>query len=405
MSQLPPRLLHVTTVPMSLMFMRGQVGYVKRCGYVVHAVSSPGPELEAFGEEEDVAVHAVEMPRRITPVGDLVALWRLWRLFRRIRPDIVHAHTPKGGLLGTLAAWLARVPNRVYHMRGLPMMAATGWKRKLLAMSEKTTCRLAHRVMCVSGSLRQVAIDERLCPPGKIKVLAGGSGNGVDATGRFSPERHEADTRDAVRAAHGIPAGAVVAGFVGRVVRDKGVGELAEAWRSLREQYPALHLMLAGPVEPQDPLSEHVIQQLRDDDRVHLLGHVDDTAPLYTAMDLVVLPTYREGLPNVPLEAAAMERAVVATRIPGCVDAVADGETGTLVPAKDAEALAGAIANYLDDPKRRARHGKAGRQRVLEQFRQEVIWEALAQEYASLLGRSLVVPDAPEPQPAGTARS
>lgn len=393
----PIRLVHITTVPMSLSFLRGQVGFMKARGFEVHAISSPAEELGAFGEREGIPVVAVEMPRRITPGGDLIALWKLRGILRRIRPEIVHAHTPKGGLLGMIAAWLAGVPVRVYHMRGLPLMTASGWKRALLRGTEKVSCRLAHRVFCISRSLRDVAIAEGLCPPGKIEVLAGGSGNGVDAVGRFSPERLGDEVRWRVRQELGIPSDARVVGFVGRVVRDKGITELAEAWESLREELPDLRLVVAGRFESQDPIPDEVARQLREDERVHLAGRVGDMPPLYAAMDIVALPTYREGFGNVCIEAAAMEIPVVATRIPGCVDAVNDGVNGTLVPPRDAPALAEALRGYLKDPELRRRHGQAGREWVLREFRQEAIWEAMFGEYRRLLReRGLPCPEGDE---------
>ena len=384
MQRSPVKLVHVTTVPDSLGFFIGQIGYMKGRGIEVHALSSPGPLLDEFAAREQVQTHAVEMPRRISPGHDLGAVRQMVEALRRIRPHIVHSHTPKGGLLGMIAARLAGVPVRIYHIRGLPLMTATGRRRALLRWTEKVACGLAHQVLCVSHSVREVALEEGLCPPDKIRVLLGGSGNGVDATGRFSPERHGPETRAALRARFGIPRDAVVLGFVGRVVRDKGIVELADAWRELREEHPGAHLLLVGPEEPQDPVPPATVEALRRDPRVHFTGPTD-AAPWYAAMDLLVFPTYREGFPNVPLEAAAMGLPVVATRIPGCTDAVADGETGTLVPVRDAQALAGAVRAYLASPHLRAEHGGRGRERALRDFAQEGIWNALYAEYVRLL--------------------
>lgn len=393
------RLLHITTVPMSLAFVKAQVGYVSQRGIHVYALSSPGPDLHAFGERHGIPTCAVEMPRSITPLRDLWAVRRIIRVMRKIRPEIVHAHTPKGGLLGMIAAWLAGVPVRIYHMRGLPLMSASGGKRALLRWTECISCALSHRVICVSHSLRDVAIREGICPAEKIGVLAGGSGQGVDAERRFDPARVGAHAGREIRARYGIPERAPVLGYVGRLVRDKGVVELEAAWHRLRTEYPDLHLLLVGPFEPQNPIPADVRARLEGDPRVHLAGMDWETPPYYAAMDLVVLPTYREGFPNVPLEAAAMGLPVVATRIPGCVDAVQEGVTGTLVPVKDTDALASAIRQYLDDPMLRRDHGAAGRERVLRDFRQEVVCEAMYQAYSSLLAaKGLALP-----HPQGTA--
>jgi glycosyltransferase involved in cell wall biosynthesis len=379
------RLVHITTVPESLPFFTGQVGYMKSRGFDVQALSSPGKELDRFAATERIFVHAVPMARRITPLRDLMAVVRLRHRLRSLQPHIVHAHTPKGGLLGMIGACLARVPVRMYHIHGLPLMTATGLKRRLLKATERVACALAHQVLCVSHSVRDVAIAERLCPPDKIKVLLHGSVNGVDAVGQFNPRNLSPAARDEVRARYGIAPDALVAGFVGRVVRDKGLTELAQAWQELRAAFPDLHLLIVGPFEPQDPLPVEVEALLRSDPRVHLAGECGNVAPLYAAMDLLVLPTYREGLVIVALEAAAMELPIVATRIPGCVDAVQDGVTATLVPVRDAVALEAAVRRYLGDPELRRRHGQAGRQLVLRDFAQPVLWEALYQEYTRLL--------------------
>jgi glycosyltransferase involved in cell wall biosynthesis len=375
--------MHVTTVPMSLTFLTGQVGYMKARGLAVRAVSSPGEELSSFADREGVPTDAVQMSRTISPLADLVALVKLAGKLRAWRPHIVHAHTPKGGLLGMLAAWLIRVPVRVYHIRGLPFVTASGMRRRLLRWTEIVSCRLAHQVLCVSSSVHDVAVADGLCPPGKIKVFS--SGNGVDSRRRFNPHMLEPGARAAARERFSIPVDALVIGFVGRIVRDKGIVELAGAWRQLREEVPNLHLLLVGPTEPRDPVPPEVLRALQADPRVHLAGADWNTPPLYAAMDLVVLPSYREGFPNVPLEAAAMGLSVVTTNVPGCVDAVRDGETGLLVKPQDTASLTDAIRLYLREPELRRRHGAAGRERVLVEFRQEVIWEALYQEYRRLL--------------------
>lgn len=386
-SRTAARLVHVTTVPDSLTFVQGQVGYLKARGFEVWALSSPGDLLDEFAAREGVPVHGLEMPRRITPVHDVATTVRLWRWLREVRPDIVDAHTPKGGLLGMVSAWLAHVPVRIYHMHGLPLMTATGSRRRLLRWAERVSCLLAHQVLCVSASLREAAIAEGVCRPDKIAVLHHGSIDGVAAETLFAPARLGDAARTDTRRRLGIPPDAEVLGFVGRIVRDKGVVELVEAWRVLREERQDLHLLVVGPFESQDPLPADVEQRLRTDPRVHLTGVDWNTPPLYAAMDLVVLPTYREGFGVVAIEAAAMELPVVATAVPGCVDAVADGVTGTLVAPRDVAALTGAVRRYLADPALRRRHGRAGRERVLRQFRQEDIREQLHARYLDLLGR------------------
>jgi len=339
------------------------------------------------------------MERRITPLRDLVALFRIWRILRTARPCVVHAHTPKAGLLGMVAAWLARVPVRIYHLHGLEHLNRTGLLRRLLRFTDRTACALANRVLCVSRSNREIAIADAICPAHKIRVLLNGSINGVD-TERFSPP--DAASRHAAREALGLSDQAFVVGFVGRVVREKGLVELADAWRVLRDEFPDLRLLIVGGHERQrDPVPQEVMERLASDRRVILRGQDWDTPRMYAAMDVLVLPTHREGFGVAALEAAAMGLPVIATRIPGCVDAVLDGVTGTLVPAHDAPSLAAAIRNYRTDPELRRLHGRAGRMRVLGQFRQEAMWRATADEYHALMAEHGLAAsdrsDAPQP--------
>ena len=382
-------LVHLATVPEMLHFLKGQVGFMKRAGFTVGAIASPGPTLDRFGAEQQIPTWGLPMSRRISPLRDLVALARLVVLLRRVRPTILHAHTPKGGLLGMLAGAAARVPVRIYHLHGLPLETARGLRRLLLVLSDRVACALAHRVLAVSPSLLSAAVAHGLVRREKAAVPAGGSINGVDAQREFCPEvQLEAGAR--VRARYDIPPRAPVVGFVGRLVRDKGLVELAEAWQLVRHHHRDAQLLIVGPFDDTDPIPESTRALLRRDPRVTLAGLQWDVAPYMAAMNVLALPTHREGLGNVLLEAGAMGLPVIATRITGCVDAVVDGRTGVLVPPGDPAALAAAIGAYLDSRALRARHGAAARERLLRHFSPGVVWSATYQEYqAALHGRGL----------------
>lgn len=379
------RIVHVTTVPQSLIFLRGQTSLMREHGFEVSFVSSPGAELDDFGNAEGAEVLGIEMPRRITPAQDLKSLGRLCRYFSLQQPDCVHAHTPKGGLLGTLAAKLSGVPVRIYHMRGLPLMGASGPQRALLTLTEWVSCQSASHVLAVSHGVRREAIRLRLCSADKIHVLGHGSGQGVDVT-QFDPAKVDDGARRRIRDALSIPHGATVIGFVGRLVGDKGVCELAESWRQLRTEHSNLHLLIVGAFEPRDPVPLKVRAELERDERVHLVGFTNELVGLYRAMDVVVLPSYREGFPNVPLEAAAMELPVVGTTAVGMSEAIEHGRTGLTVPPGNAAALTGALREYIADAKLRRRHGKAGRARVLKYFSRNDVLGHLVKFYQRVLG-------------------
>jgi glycosyltransferase involved in cell wall biosynthesis len=379
------RVLHITTVPVSLRFLRGQGPFMAKRGIDLTAVSSPGASLQEFGRSEGVPVFAVPMTREIAPLDDARALPRLVRVIRAARPDIVHVHTPKASLLGSMAATIARVPRRIYHLRGLRLAGASGPKAKVLEAAERLTMAMATDVVAVSPSLRAEVESRGLLPLGKARVLANGSGQGVDAE-HFDPSRFDEDWRERRRAQLGYAPETVVFSFVGRATRDKGVEELRRAWALVRERVPAARLRFVGPFEAGDAVSPDTAAALAADPTVHLVGPVDDPLEEYAVSDVVVLPTYREGFPNVPLEAAAMGLPAVATRVTGCVDAVVHGQTGLLVDAMKVEPLAEAMVSYALDRERRGRHGGAGRARVVRDYRREPIWEALAALYEESTG-------------------
>jgi len=381
----PPRIVYAVTHPMTARYLlTGQLDHLRRAGFEPHLVASPGPELDEVARRERVAVHPVPMEREMSPGADALALARLVALFRRLRPDLVNAGTPKAGLLAIVAARLARVPVRVYTLRGLRLETASGPLRRVLATTERIAAGSAHRVVCVSESLRCRAVALGLVPADKTTVLADGSSNGVDPD-RF---RRDAAETEILRRRLGIPGGVPVVGFVGRLTRDKGVEELAGAYFGpVLDARPDARLLLVGGFESGDPVPETAAARLREDPRVVVAGFVGDAAPYYPLMDVLAFPSRREGFPNVPLEAAAAGRPVAGFAATGTVDAVVDGVTGTLVPVGDPTALAQAVTAYFENPELARRHGAAGRERVERRFRSERVWEAWADEYRRLLDR------------------
>jgi lipopolysaccharide/colanic/teichoic acid biosynthesis glycosyltransferase len=263
------------------------------------------------------------------------------------------------------------------------MLTARGLRAFILRTTERLACATATHVVCVGHSMRRELVAAGLCPLSKAIVIADGSSNGVD-TRWFDRTRLAEGTRRQVRFRLGIPQNALVVGFIGRIVREKGIGELERAWREVRDRYPTAHLLIIGPSEAVDPVPAETQLALSGDPRVHLPGADWDTAPLYTAMDLFCLPSHREGFPNVLLEAAAMELPVVAFRVPGVVDAVEDGVTGRLVDPLNVKELAETLGDYLRDGALRRQHGQAGRLRVTELFPRDKVWAGLTAFYASL---------------------
>ncbi len=380
------KLAYITSTAMTQTpFLEGQNAYMQARGFELHSITSPGPYLDRLVARDGVIPHPVAIERTIAPFRDLVSLFRLIAMLRRVRPTVVHLSSPKGALLGSIASWIARVPVRIYFVRGLRTEAEQGLRRALFRRIEWLTARLCHQTICVAPSLLEFARAEGILGPNEGMILAHGMSNGVDSD-RFEP--------DSVSAADLPPDWSgeelLVIGFVGRVARDKGLHELYEAWTTLREEFSEARLLIVGPWEETDPVAPEVRAGLESDPRVLLAGRQADVAPYYKRMSVFAFPSHgTEGFPNSPMEAAAMGLPVVASRVVGCVDAVVDGVTGTIVPVRDSAALTDALRKYLADPELRRDQGLAGRDRVRRDFRREPIWEALYQVYCHQLQRAV----------------
>jgi glycosyltransferase involved in cell wall biosynthesis len=354
-------------------------------GFDVSFISSPGPELKSVSAE-GASTFGVEMKREISPIYDLLSFWRLWRLLRKIRPDVTNVGTPKAGFLGGLAAVVSGVPYRLYTLHCLRLETTTGWKRWLLWCAEWLSCRCAHHVYCVSPSLRERAIDLKLLDKDKALVAANGTCNGIDFE-RFALTQERENGARELRAKLGIDAGAPVVGFVGRLTRDKGIPELYEAYSLLRAQFPALKLLLVGDYERGDAVPSDIRDRLTADAGVVRSGWVADPALYYRVMDVLALPTYREGIGLVSLEAQASSVPVVTTTATGARDSILDGITGFSVPAGDVSALAEAIAHLLRDAELRGSMGEAAREWVMSMFDREVLWAEIKKNYVQATSR------------------
>lgn len=376
-----PRLVFGVNSSIALGFLQGQLQYFQQCGFDV-TVLCPKPRRGEWEVPRPDGVPIVDVPmeRGISPWRDFVSLCRLWRTMRSLRPAVTNVGTPKAGLLGGLAAWLNRVPCRFYTLHGLRFETTKGLRRRLLIFAERLACRLAHRVVCVSHSVREKAVASGLASRERTVVLGSGSCNGVDAS-RFAATPRRMRQAAELRHQLGIPGRAPVVLFVGRLTCDKGIPELMDAFSQLYKQFPDPWLLLVGCFEEEDPLPVDTRTHLKTHPHVIFAGPAQDTAPYYALADVFVLPSHREGLPTVVLEAQASGKPVVGASATGIVDLVADGETGLLFPVGDVSALVDAFTKLITNKVLASKLARAGQERVKREFQQEQNWEALCREY------------------------
>ncbi len=378
-----PLILIGITHSQTCLVLPARLRALQAAGFRVALICSPGPLLDELVRKEKIEAYPVAMRRSFSPFSDVLGFVRLWRLLRRLRPAMTEFSTPKAGLLGNVAAKLCGVPVRVYLLRGLRLETASGLRYGLLLAAERLASACADHVVCNSRSLLAKARVLRLAPGRKLQLIGSGSSQGVDIY-RFCPGM------DRMRGALGIRREAPVIGCVGRLTQDKGIPELIAAFGLIRDAVPAARLLLVGWFdESEDRISEALRRRIERDPAIICTGYVADTAPYYRAMDLMVLATWREGFPNVVLEAAATQIPVVATIATGSRDAVVPEVTGLLVPAGYPEAIAEAVLRLMRDPELRARMGSAAREWTIERFASRDVLALTGEFYGSLMARTV----------------
>jgi glycosyltransferase involved in cell wall biosynthesis len=380
------KLLRITTVPISLhKLLQGQPGYMQEHGFEVILASAEGPEIPQIETQTGLKVHTLDLTRQISPLTDLKALWQTYQLIKQTRPDIVHTHTPKAGLIGMLAAKLAGVPIRMHTVAGLPLMQASGMKRFVLNQVERLTSWAATGVYPNSKALAGFMIREKLAPSYKVKMIAHGSSNGID-TAYFNPDLFTVKDRQALKHQLGIGKEDFVFSFVGRLVGDKGINELVQAFISLQEAQPRLKLLLVGNEEPDlDPLLPETKQFITEHPAIITTGWVEDVRPYLAISDVFAFPSYREGMPNVVLQAGAMGLPQIVTDINGSNEIIVPKKNGLIIPVKDTKALYERMTLLYQDDALRTTLSQEARPMIQERFEQKVVWEALLKEYQSLL--------------------
>lgn len=378
------KIIRITTVPISLeKLLENQLRFMNQY-YEVIAVSSDASYLEKVGLLQEVPVFSIEMTRKITPVQDVLAVWRLYRFFKKEKPFIVHTHTPKAGTVGMIAAKLAGVPNRLHTIAGLPLLEATGNKRKLLNFVEKLTYKAATMIYPNSFGLKEIIIQQKFCKPDKLKVIGNGSSNGIN-TNYFNQNHFSELENQRLKTALCIKPEDFVFVFIGRLVGDKGINELVTAFVKLKVTNPLVKLILVGSLEHElDPLHSDTLIQIKTNPNIIAVGHQNDVRPYFAVSDALVFPSYREGFPNVVMQAGAMGLPCIVSDINGCNEIIESNKNGIIIPVKDEDAIFYAMKKLLLNPEIVLEMHVNSRAMIVSRYEQEVVWKAILSEYKKL---------------------
>ena len=379
MSMSQSTIIRAVTASQSVGFHRNVRDDVKALGFEAVSLSSPGPEADAL-KASGWIVETVAMERHISPVKDIKALLKLIGVFKRLKPTMVHSMTPKAGLLCMLAAWLTRVPLRVHTFTGLVFPTATGLKRRILMATDSLTCACATHVIPEGEGVKNDLLNNRITHK-PISVLGYGNVRGIDLA-RFNPQdpaiMHDAEKLRRPDLFTFI--------FVGRLVGDKGINELVDAFVRLHTIRPLTRLILVGPTEPElDPLKPETEAEIENNPAIEAVGQQSDVRPWLAASDAFVFPSYREGFPNVVIEAGAMNLPSIVTDINGSREIIHEGENGTIIPSKNIEALYAAMLRFATDSPMLEAMASRARPLIVSRYEQNYVCQCLLNFYKEIL--------------------
>lgn len=378
------KIIRIATIPGSLWaLLKGQLRFMSDY-YDVIGISSNTSDFFKVKQNEGIKTIPVNMTRSITPFKDLRGLYKLYRIFKKEKPFIVHTHTPKAGTLGMLAAKLAGVPNRLHTVAGLPLIESTGIKRQLLNRVEKLTYASATLILPNSFALKDIIVAQKFCSPLKLKVIANGSSNGIDVE-HYDLKNVSKKTVDEIRNRLNILVTDTVFFYIGRIVKDKGINELIEAFDEISKFHSDVQLILVGYKEKElDPLHPQTEILMNINDRIHEVGNIEDIRPYVVISDILTFPSYREGFPNVVLQASCMEKPCIVTDINGCNEIIKHEVNGLLIPVKDSKALKMAMLELYNNPEKTKELAKNARPNIINKYKREDVWRELLCLYNNL---------------------
>lgn len=378
------KLIRVTTVPLSIdKLLEGQLSYMRN-QYEVTAISSDEKYLKHCALKENVDYYHLEMSRKITPIKDLMSLIKLTNYLIKTKPLIVHSHTPKAGIIAMLSAKIANVPLRLHTVGGLPLMESVGVKQKMLIFVEKLTYSCATNVYSNSVGLYDFILENKFIKKNKLKIIANGSTNGIN-TSYFSNDTISGLEKDKLKESLCIKNEDFVFVFVGRLVGDKGINELVEAFKRLVLYNSNVKLLLVGHEEIHlDPLSESTLTEIKLNQNIISVGYQNDIRPYLSISNCLVLPSYREGFPNVVMQAGSMGLPSIVTDINGCNEIIIDNKNGILVEVKNSYSIEKAMNNLCNNSLLYNKLKSSSRELITSRYEQKKVWNYILEEYKQL---------------------
>jgi glycosyltransferase involved in cell wall biosynthesis len=380
-----PKLFRITTIPSSLNgLLKGQLDYMNQY-YEVTAIASDNNQADwnIIAEREKVKCRPIAMERKIALWKDIKSFAKLYIYFRKEKPYIVHANTPKASLLSILAAKGAKVPHRIYTVTGLRFEAETGIKQKILILMEKITCLAATKIIPEGQGVKNTLIKNRITKK-ELKIIANGNINGINIQ-YFSPAHFSPEEKKKLKEQFHIQADDTIFCFVGRLVKDKGINELVQTFIEINQQYSHTKLLLVGSFERDlDPLLPETEKNIQNHPAILSMGIQQDVRPYLAISDIFVFPSYREGFPNVVMQAGAMELPCIVTNINGCNEIITDGINGLIIPPKDREQLKEKMQLLIEDTDLRNHLKQSAREMITSRYEQKMVWNALLEEYRRL---------------------
>lgn len=375
------KVLHVITVSFVINHFFGrQFQYLEqKSGNEYHLGCTPSKDFIGSSKELKYIPFEVEITRSISPLKDLKAIVKIYQYIKKNKIDVVVGHTPKGGMVAMIASSLAGVPRRIYFRHGIIYETSTGLKKQILKNIERLTGFFAKKVVCVSYSVKEISEKDKLSISKKNVVLGLGTCNGIDTEEKFNPENKNEEKVYKLANKYNISSENKVVGYVGRLVKDKGIDDLILAWQIVKVNFPQAKLLLVGPIEDRDSISDYSKDQIKLDSSIIFTDFVQDASIYFSIMDVFVLPTYREGFPTVSLEASSMKLPVIITKATGCYESIRENKTG-LFTSNQPQDIANKILFYLENKDIAQEHGLQGRDFVQQNFEQTIIWDLIAEK-------------------------